>query len=714
MQRSDSVQDPYQNVQTKFTERTNSEFMNHFEVVIEYVRKFDDNTESVGLEIANICAEEINAGPQTIKASIIYGALYDKDIDIKSIKEYFDEEIAGIIKGLKAIPEMNIDKIKLQTENHIKLLLSIAKDVRAILIKMAERLYVARNISKFSIDEQKLIIQELEYLYIPVAHRIGLYYIKQEFEDFYLKYTNYGVYKNIANQLNQTKPERDNFINDFISPIADKLQANGIDCEIKGRPKSISSIWNKMQKQEVKLTGIYDLFAIRIIIDAKNENEKALCWKAYSLVTEEFTPDPYRLRDWISSPKSSGYESLHTTVKGPGDHWVEIQIRTKRMDFKAEKGLAAHWMYKNNGNSKSGSSFFAQIRNALEKADQLKSLSKSKKRVESDEIFVFTPQGDLKRLKKGDTVLDFAFLIHTNLGQKCFGANVNDKFVSIKHQLKNGDSVKIITNNTVKPSNEWIKIANNSRVKNKIKRILKSIEYKWSESGKEILKQKFDQLNFEFNDINVIKVTRYLDLKQPIELFQQLGEGKIDILKIKKALTDEEKENNKAVENVIENKKEEKSKIRKDFLVIDNLNTIHYTFAKCCSPIPGDKIFAFVTVMKGTKIHRYNCPNAKQIREKYPYRIIEAVWRDDIQANVFVARIKVEGKNALGMGNTITNIISNEFKLEMRSLNITEKSNGSFQAEIIVNVQSTKQLDGLITRFVKTKEIYKAQRVTNV
>ena len=491
----------------------------------------------------------------------------------------------------------------------------------------------------------------------------------------------------------------------------------GISCEIKGRPKSIYSIWNKMKKQGVEFDEVYDKFAIRIIIDTDLSQEKAKCWQVYSIITDKYVPNPRRLRDWISAPKASGYESLHTTVIGPDEKWVEVQIRTRRMDEIAEKGQAAHWKYKENKAGQAKADWLSKIREALEKPDKFfeKDSDKDKASLYTDEIFVFTPDGDLKRLHKGYTVLDFAFSIHTAIGEKCTGAIVNGKIENIRHVLKNGDEVKVLTSKSQKPKYEWLEIVKSSRAKAKIKRVIKAEAYKDLDAGKEAVKQKLSQLKIEFNDFHINQLIEYFGFKSAFDFYQAVGEGKLDIHKIKKAFSDiSEKENIEKQENETElrilNKKLGKESGH-DYLIIENnLQTVDYHFAKCCNPIPGDEIFGFVTVSKGTKIHKKTCPNAKDMYARFPYRIVEAKWNTQKESGAFNVQLFISGKDKVGMINTITEIISKEFKLNLRALTIHPRKNNMFEGIIISSVNNSKQLNDLIERLKKIEDVYEVKR----
>ena len=656
-------------------------------------------------EFLKIGAEEINADVVTMSALTAYACL-DRSKILEFIEQkQFGEEVCGILSGILKIPEFNEEKLKTQNENHIKLLVTLSGDVRAIIILLAEHLLKIRHLKDISDPESYKNATEVQYLYSPVAHRIGLYKIKTEMEETCLKFFEYDTYRSIADKLQITKEERDEYIKAFIEPLKKKFEKSGLKVSIKGRPKSISSIRQKMKKQNIDVDGIYDLFAIRVIIDSEPENEKTDCWKVYSLITEEYKPNPFRLRDWISVPKSSGYESLHTTVIGPEGRWVEVQIRTERMDEVAEKGLAAHWKYKNGTDGQAGGNIFSKIREAIENPDLSHKTSSEKKALYSDEIYIFTPDGDLKKMHKGDTVLDFAFSIHSQVGSKCNGAHVNGKFVSLKQKLQNGDTVKVLTANNQKPAAEWINIANNIRVKNRIRRIIEADNHRLAEIGKEIVRQKIEQADFVFNEVNVGKLSKFLGFERPVDFYQKVGEGGIDLHKIRAALTPEQ--HSQTVLSDEKKHREAETDGSTDYLIIDNLDTVGYTFAKCCKPLPGDKIFAFVTAGSGMKIHRYDCPNAKNILTRYPYRVVNAIWKKDATKELINAVIKLQGVYDAGMSMTLTNVLTNEFHVHIRSFSLTEEPGGKFSAVFSVNLLGEAQLENLKERFKRVKNVEK-------
>ena len=668
--------------------------------------------------INKVGVKEINLRSTAVVSGFLFYCIESSKIEFNEIETLFGKETAKIVGGLIKVPEIQLDKLSIQSENFIKLLLTISSDIRSILIKLAEMLYLLRNLKDKSNAEQIKISSEISALYAPIAHRLGLYAIKSEMEDLSMKYLHPDTYKEIAKKLEKTKANRNKYIEQFVSPLNKELKKGNIRCEIKGRPKSIFSIWNKMLKQGVEFDEVYDKFAIRVIIESKPEDEKANCWQVYSIITDKYIPNPRRLRDWITSPKTSGYESLHTTVIGPEQKWVEVQIRTLRMDEIAEKGHAAHWKYKEKKEGKEKSDWLSKMREALEKSDKENETKqdKDKAKLYTDEIFIFTPNGDLRRLHRAYSVLDFAFSIHTNIGESCTGAIVNGEMKTIKHQLKNGDEVKVLTSKKQKPKYEWLEIVKSPRAKAKIKRAIKAKDYKDSDIGKDSVKQKFTQLKIDFNDVNINLLAEHFDLKSALDFYQAVGSGKLDIHKIKKAfveITDKLSEEKVYEEEEIKIVKEDiKSKSTENYLIIENnLQTIDYQLAKCCSPIPGDDVFGFITVSKGTKIHKKTCPNAPDLFKRYAYRIVEAKWNERIDKDKFSVQLHLSGKDKVGIANTITEIIGKEFKLSLRALTIHPRKNNLFEGVVVTAVQNSKQLNNLMDRLGKIEDVYEVKRV---
>ena len=629
----------------------------------------------------------------------------------------FNESVWNLITGLQKIDKLDTTKYHSNTENFIKLLLTLSDDIRVILIKMAELLYNIRHLEKFEKEKQEMIAGEASLLYLQIAHRLGLYKIKKELEDVTMRFYKKNIYEDIEQKIKNTQKDRDKYIKDFIEPIRESLIENGLDCEILGRVKSIPSIWRKIQTQKVNFEKVYDLFAIRIIINKTQENEKADCWKAYSIVTDLYTPNPRRLRDWISYPKSTGYESLHTTVIGADGKWVEVQIRTRRMDDVAEKGFAAHWKYKSSYSKETKTDWFSEIRELLEKPESSleKGISEAKRALYTDEIFIFTPKGDLKRLKTGYTVLDFAFEIHSEVGSTCTGAIVNDKIVPLKYVLQNGDKVKILTSKNQKPSHDWLDFVKSTRTISKIKHVLKMETYKDSDQGKEIIKNKVTQLDFEFDHAVVDKLIEYFKCDNYLELYQLFGEGKLDPMKIKKALTEEEKPITEIKEETFPERVSDVWAGKQDYLIIDNsVDMVHYQFARCCNPILGDKIFAFVSVSQGIRIHKTNCRNARDLITRYPYRVLEAQWKKNDGTGIFTAHLKISGRYSNDILNKLTHFLTYELKINIRSVKIDQIDKNNFKGELDIQVNSRSHLEKIIIRMLKMPEIQTVEQVNAV
>jgi GTP pyrophosphokinase len=563
-------------------------------------------------------------------------------------------------------------------------------------------------------DKQLKISSETVYLYAPLAHRLGLYTLKSELEDLSMKYMEPVTYKFIAQQLNEKKAERENFIKDFIAPIKDILIEQGLDSDVHGRPKSIHSIWSKMRKKNIPFDEVYDLFAIRIILSSKPENEKSDCWKAYSIVTDLYHPNPDRLRDWISSPRANGYESLHTTVMGPRGQWVEVQIRTTRMNEIAEKGFAAHWKYKEEPNTDSGlDQWIQKVRELLSnpEANAFDFLDDFKMNLFSDEIFIFTPKGSLIQLPVNATALDFAFEIHTDIGASCIGAKVNYKLVPLSYKLQNGDQVEIITSSKQSPKEDWLNFVVTAKAKSKIKSSLKEEKRKIAENGKEILERKLKSLKVTYNSDNLYKLAYFFKLPSTLDLFFNVAQGKIDVKQLKEFV---------ASEKIIENKPEKlefipneqlNKKVKGDdndtLLIGEDLQKLDYKLSTCCNPIPGDDVFGFITVGDGIKIHRTNCPNAAKLMANYGYRIVKAKWNSQKEL-AFLTGLHITGIDDVGLINKITTVISSDFKVNMRSITV-DTEDGIFEGSIMVYVNNTKHLDNLI---IKLREVVGVSSVT--
>lgn len=660
------------------------------------------------LAVAQICAEEIGLGTTSIVCALLHDVVEDTDMTLEDIEQEFGKKCASIIDGLTKISGVFDHTSSIQAENFRKMLLTLADDLRVILIKLADRLHNMRTMDFMPRDKQLKISSETSYLYAPLAHRLGLYAIKSELEDLAMKYTETTTYKYIAEKLNETKAERNRFIRDFVEPINAELEAQGLKAHIFGRPKSISSIWTKMKKKNIPFEEVYDLFAIRVILDSEPENEKADCWKAYSIVTDFYRPNPDRLRDWVSTPKGNGYESLHTTVMSSKGAWVEIQIRTQRMNEIAEKGFAAHWKYKESSADSGLDDWLRKVRDLLNspEANALDFLDDFKMNLFADEIFVFTPKGELMKLPANATALDFAFEIHSDLGSKCIGAKVNHKLVPLAHKLHNGDQVEVITSSKQTPKEDWLGFVVTAKAKSRIKGSLKEEKRRIADEGKEILERKLKALKIDYNPQNVNKVSNFFKLPSALELFYQVGKGKIDTPQLKEYLQAEKtpggagKPYEKAEEitgNPIDQLLKAVKKQAADSLLIgEDLQKIDYGLAACCNPIPGDDVFGFVTINEGIKIHRTNCPNASKLMSSYGYRVVKAKWTKQQQI-AFLTGIRVNGTDEVGIINNITKIISSDFKVNMRSITV-DTNDGIFEGMIMVYVNDTDHLDELIDK----------------
>lgn len=666
------------------------------------------------IAVAQIAAEEIGLGTTSIVCALLHDVVEDTDITLDDIEREFGKKVTKIIDGLTKISGVFDYNSSLQAENFRKMLLTLADDVRVILIKLADRLHNMRTMEFMPRDKQLKISSETVYLYAPLAHRLGLYTLKSELEDLSMKYMEPVTYKFIAQQLNEKKAERENFITDFISPIKEILNEQGLDADVYGRPKSIHSIWTKMRKKNIPFDEVYDLFAIRIILNSKPENEKSDCWKAYSIVTDLYHPNPDRLRDWISSPRANGYESLHTTVMGPRGQWVEVQIRSTRMNEIAEKGFAAHWKYKEEPNNDSGlDQWIHKVRELLSnpEANALDFLDDFKMNLFSDEIFIFTPKGSLIQLPVNATALDFAFEIHTDIGASCIGAKVNHKLVPLSYKLQNGDQVEIITSSKQSPKEDWLNFVVTAKAKSKIKSSLKEEKRKIAENGKEILERKLKSLKVTYNSDNLYKLSYFFKLPSTLDLFYNVAQGKIDVKQLKEFV---------ASEKIVENKPEKiefvpneqfNKKVKGDdsdtLLIGEDLQKLDYKLSACCNPIPGDDVFGFVTVGDGIKIHRTNCPNAAKLMANYGYRIVKAKWNSQKEL-AFLTGLHITGIDDVGLINKITTVISSDFKVNMRSITV-DTEDGIFEGSIMVYVNNTKHLDNLI---LKLKEVVGVSSVT--
>ncbi len=668
------------------------------------------------IAVAQICAEEIGLGTTSIVCALLHDTVEDTDLTLDDIRGLFGEKVAAIIDGLTKISGVLDNTASMQAENFRKILLTLSEDIRVILIKLADRLHNMRTLDHMKRDKQIKISSETLYLYAPLAHRLGLNTIKTELEDLGLKYTDSDAYNELALKLKESEPERKRFIQKFIEPLKEILSEQGFKFRIFGRPKSIFSIYNKIKTKHVSFEEIYDLFAIRIVIDTPYEQEKSDCWKVYSIITDFYHPSPERLRDWISTPKSNGYESLHTTVMGPQGKWVEVQIRTARMDDMAENGYAAHWKYKDSAAEKESKleNWLMRIREMLENPDPnaLEFLDDFKLNLFSDEMFVFTPKGDMKTLPVGATALDFAFEIHTKVGEHCIGAKVNHKLVPLSHELTSGDQVEILTSNKQVPKDDWLNYVITAKAKSKIKNNLKEQRKKVAEEGREIMQRKFERHKLEFSNNNINDFCTYLRLPSSQELFYRAALGNVDVKEVKEFIKYRSAPPKKS-------RKQEGAKLEQlvtsargktDMLVIgDDLQKLDYKLSPCCNPIPGDDVFGFITIGEGIKIHRVNCPNAIKLLSNYAYRVVKAKWVND-QLISFLAGLKITGTDELGIVNNITEIISNENNVNMRSINF-DTEDGLFQGTVMVYVHDTKHLNHLMENLKKVKGVNRVERI---
>lgn len=657
------------------------------------------------LAVAKICVEEIGLGVRSTICSLLHDTVEDTDITLEDIEREFGNEIARIVDGLTKISNVIDVNASKQAENFKKILLTLTDDPRVILIKLADRLHNMRTLDSLKRENQLKISSETVYVYAPLAHRMGLYNIKTEMEDLAMKYLEPDTYKEIAQKLAETKRERGKYINEFIKPIKEKLEKENFKFEIYGRPKSIHSIWNKMKKKGVAFEEVYDLFAIRVIIDSPAEKEKGDCWKVYSIITDEYKPAPERLRDWLSNPKSNGYEALHTTVMGPEGRWVEVQIRTRRMNEIAEKGLAAHWKYKEGTSDESRfDKWFQQIREVItsQDTDSVDFLQDFKTSFLAEEIYVYTPKGDVKMLPVGSTALDFAFAIHSAIGVRTIGAKVNHKLVPISHKLRSGDQVEIITSNKQKPSEDWLSFVVTSKAKGRIRDALKEEKRKVAEDGKYTVQRKLEGMGAAFTQHNIDEITQWYKLQSPLDLFYQVAIKNIDLKELKDFKVIGEKiEPPKPVKIITEFKPEilpqHQAIVRKDAeLVIfgESSDKIVYNLANCCKPIPGDDVFGFVTTGKGLTIHRTNCPNAAKLLANYGHRVVKTKWAKNKEIS-FLTGLKIVGLDDVGVVNKITNLISGELKINIAALTI-EAHDGLFEGNIKLYVHDKEELDELV------------------
>ncbi|WP_166333860.1 RelA/SpoT family protein [Sphingobacterium chungjuense] len=666
------------------------------------------------IAVAQIAAEEIGLGTTSIVCALLHDVVEDTSMTVEEIEQQFGKKVARIIDGLTKISGIFDTNSSIQAENFRKMLLTLADDVRVILIKLADRLHNMRTMEFMARHKQLKIASETSYLYAPLAHRLGLYAIKSELEDLSMKYTDPDTYKFIARKLNEKKAEREKFIGSFVAPIKEILAGEGIKADVFGRPKSIHSIWNKMRKKSIPFEEVYDLFAIRVIIDTVDEKEKTECWKVYSIVTDLYRPNPDRLRDWISSPKGNGYESLHTTLMGPRGQWVEVQIRTKRMNEIAEKGFAAHWKYKESNSDSGLDQWIQKVRDVLSTAepDAIDFVDDFKMNLFSDEIFIFTPKGTLVQLPHNATALDFAFEIHSDIGATCIGAKVNHKLVPLSHPLHNGDQVEIITSAKQSPKEDWLNFVVTAKARSKIKSSLKEEKRRVAEDGKEILERKLKSLKITYNTDNINKIANHFKFASSQDLFFQVAKGAIDIKNLREYAASEKSEdaNNNQFQSHVTGLVDKINKKDMDTILIgDDLQKIDYTLAPCCNPIPGDDIFGFLTVNDGIKIHRTSCPNASRLMANYGYRILKAQWSSSQGNTSFLTGLRIVGIDDVGLVNKITTVISRNFNVNIRSLSISSNE-GIFEGNIMVFVNDIEQLDNLISNVLRIPGITSVSR----
>jgi GTP pyrophosphokinase len=668
------------------------------------------------LAVAQIAVEEIGLGTTSIVAALLHDVVEDTEMEISDVEREFGPSVARIIEGLTKISGVFDYGTSQQAENFRKMLLTLSDDVRVILIKLADRLHNMRTLDSMPRHKQLKIASETMYLYAPLAHRLGLYAFKSELEDLYLKYTDTETYKDISNKIRQTRNARKKFIKDFTHPIEEELRKYGFKFAIKGRPKSIYSILKKIKKQNITFDEIYDLFAIRIILDVPLENEKAACWQVYSIITDFYQPNPDRLRDWVNTPKANGYESLHTTVMSRSGQWVEVQIRTKRMDEIAERGYAAHWKYKTDGAASSESgleSWINKVRDMLENnnSDALEFMDEFRNNLFVEEVFVFTPKGELIILPDKATALDFAFEIHTDIGLHCLGAKVNQKLVPLSYKLKNGDQVEILTSQKQKPNEEWLQYAVTSKARTRIKDALREERKNKAEQGKAMLENRLSQLEVADSQYNINKLQAYFNMPTVQDLYYRIATGHIDIKNIKEVLFSATAERGTSMlePKTFDREVQKIRGVNSDMLVIgENTHNMKYQIATCCNPIPGDDVFGFETGDEDIEIHRTNCVRAIELMSNYGHRVVKAKWTDQKEL-AFLAGIRIKGTDRVGLVNDLTKIISTSLKVNMRSITI-DSNDGIFEGNIMVFVNDTGHLDKLMQRMGRVNGVLTVER----
>ena len=691
-----------------------------------------EEKKKMAAQTAEILTEEIGLKGDAVEAVMLIPEIEAEHTTVEEVEKTHGESVARILHGLQRIQQLYEKNPAVESENFRNLLLSFAEDMRVILIMIADRVNLMRQIRDTEQEDARLeVSQEAAYLYAPLAHKLGLYKLKSELEDLSLKYMEHDAYYHIREKLSATKSARDAYIDRFIKPVEEKVQAAGIKCHIKGRTKSIHSIWQKMKKQKCPFEGVYDLFAIRIIIDCPQEQEKMQCWQAYSIITDMYQPNPKRLRDWLSVPKSNGYESLHITVLGPEQKWVEVQIRTERMDEVAERGVAAHWRYKGVKGETGLDEWLTGIRTMLEHpSDSVLSqgelegadlMDQFKMDLYEDEVYVFTPRGDLFKFPAGATVLDFAYHIHSKIGNQCTGGRINGRVVPIRYELKSGDQVEILTSANQKPRQEWLKIVKTSRAKSKIRLALKETQVKEGLFAKEMLARKFKNRKIEMEEGTMFHVIKKMGFKEVSDFYKQIAEGLLDTnAVIEKYLELREGEKVVTGDNIARSASEfelDESKfsplnqpINDDVLVIDrNLKGLDYQLAKCCSPIYGDNVFGFVTISGGIKIHRTDCPNAPELRRRFGYRIVRAKWSGKGSSQYSIT-LRIIGNDDIGIVNNLTSVISKDEKLVLRSINI-DSHDGLFSGTLVVMINDNTRLEALMKKLRTVKGVKQVERI---
>jgi GTP pyrophosphokinase len=672
------------------------------------------------MQTAVLVGHEIGFQNEIITSILLNRCVNAGTATIEEIKDIFGENVTKILNNLIQINSLYAKSPTIESENFRNLLLSFTNDMRVILIMIASRLVMLRGLFDSDNEEaRRLVANEASKLYIPLAHKLGFYKLKSEMEDLSLRYTETEIYAELSRKLEETAASREDYIASFIKPIERQLKMQPhIKFRIKGRTKSINSIWQKMKKQQCSFEQIYDLFAIRIIIDSEPKNEKSECWQVYSIVADMYTPNPHRLRDWLSVPKSNGYESLHTTVMGPGGKWVEVQIRTERMDVVAEKGLAAHFKYKGVKGETDFDMWLANVREVLENPEtsSVDYIDDFKLNLYNKEVFVFTPKGDLFKLPKGATVLDFAFQIHSNLGARCVGARINGKNATIRQVLSNGDQVEVLSSQSQKPRKEWLSIVNTTKAKTKIKQILREEEAANLELGKELLKRRLKNWKIEYDETLITKLAKKIGYKTTTDFFQDLADERLDLQKVKELYLDIEKRGSQVAETEVRSAEgfehvsdlEEKSG-RDDVLIIDHLRGVEYSLAKCCNPIFGDEIFGFISARGGIKIHKSDCPNAPQMMSRFGYRFVKALWTGKSDS-LYACTLRVVGNDDIGIVTNITSLIQKESNVTTRSISV-DSVDGLFQGNITVMVNDTKALNGLVKKIKAVKGVKSVERV---